>query len=78
MRWLIAAFIEVKYMKWEKPNGSVIETNDLPDTIEAAKKLGWKQEVKSVSSEPSPEEQEVKSVSSEPSPEEKPKPKKKK
>lgn len=28
-------------MKWVKPNGREIETNDLPATIEAAKKLGW-------------------------------------
>ena len=28
-------------MKWVKPNGSEIETNDLPATIEVAKKLGW-------------------------------------
>ena len=30
-------------MKWIKPNGTEIETNDLPATIEAAHNLGWKE-----------------------------------
>lgn len=28
--------------KWVKPSGDEVETNDLPATIEAAEKLGWK------------------------------------
>ena len=27
--------------KWKRPTGSLIETNDLPDTIIAATKAGW-------------------------------------
>lgn len=29
-------------MKWIKPNGNEIETNDEKATIEYAEKLGWK------------------------------------
>lgn len=29
-------------MKWTKPNGNVIETNDKPATIAYCEKLGWK------------------------------------
>ncbi len=29
-------------MKWTKPNGSEIETNDRPETIEHCESLGWK------------------------------------
>jgi hypothetical protein len=29
-------------LKWERPSGSTAETNDLPATIDAAVKLGWK------------------------------------
>ena len=29
-------------MKWTKPNGNTIETNDEPATIAYAEKLGWK------------------------------------
>lgn len=28
-------------IKWVRPSGSIIETNDSPDTIAAAKALGW-------------------------------------
>ena len=28
-------------IKWVKPNGLEIETNDKPETIEAARALGW-------------------------------------
>lgn len=28
-------------IKWVKPNGKEIETNELDATIEAAEKLGW-------------------------------------
>lgn len=30
-------------MKWKKENGTEIETNDKPETIAYAKKLGWKE-----------------------------------
>lgn len=30
-------------MKWEKPNGVIIETNDTQASIEKAKELGWKE-----------------------------------
>lgn len=29
-------------MRWTKQDGREIETNDLPATIDAAKKAGWK------------------------------------
>jgi len=29
-------------MKWEKPSGIEIETNDMKETIEYCKSLGWK------------------------------------
>lgn len=29
-------------MKWQKPSGMEIETNDMPETIEYCKSLGWK------------------------------------
>lgn len=29
-------------MKWTKPNGTVIKTNDMKETIEYCKSLGWK------------------------------------
>lgn len=29
-------------MKWVKPSGQEIETNDLPETIEYCESLGWK------------------------------------
>lgn len=28
-------------MKWTKPNGTEIETNDLPETIAYGRSLGW-------------------------------------
>lgn len=28
-------------MKWDRPNGTTIVTNDLPASIETAKSLGW-------------------------------------
>lgn len=28
-------------MRWKKPNGMIIETNDEPATLEGAKALGW-------------------------------------
>ena len=31
------------FMKWEKPSGLEIETNDEPVTIEKCESLGWKQ-----------------------------------
>jgi hypothetical protein len=31
-------------MKWTKPSGATIETNDEPATIAAAESLGWKRE----------------------------------
>lgn len=31
-------------MKWVKPSGLKIETNDLPKTIEYCKSLGWKED----------------------------------
>ena len=31
-------------IKWKKPTGKMIETNDLPDTIVAAMKLGWERQ----------------------------------
>lgn len=31
-------------MKWLKQNGTPVETNDLPASIERAKELGWVQE----------------------------------
>lgn len=33
-------------MKWTKPNGTEIETNDSPETIAYCESLGWKKEVK--------------------------------
>jgi hypothetical protein len=29
-------------IKWKKPNGATIETNDLDSTIEHCLKIGWK------------------------------------
>ena len=29
-------------IKWKKPNGNEIETNDLPDTVKHCESLGWK------------------------------------
>lgn len=29
-------------MRWIRPTGSEIETNDLPETVEACEKMGWK------------------------------------
>lgn len=29
-------------IKWTKPSGQVIETNDRPETIAKAEQLGWK------------------------------------
>jgi len=28
-------------MKWTKPNGTSVETNDAPETVEYCKSLGW-------------------------------------
>jgi hypothetical protein len=30
-------------MKWIKPNGQEIETNDRPETIEHCESIGWKE-----------------------------------
>ena len=30
-------------MIWIKPSGAEVKTNDLPDTIEYCKSLGWKE-----------------------------------
>jgi ribosomal protein L15 len=30
-------------MKWTKPSGLEVETNDLPETIEYCKSIGWKE-----------------------------------
>ncbi len=35
-------------MIWIKPSGVEVETNDLPATIEAAKKLDWKEKKEEV------------------------------
>lgn len=29
-------------IKWEKPNGTTIETNDSPETVAYCESLGWK------------------------------------
>lgn len=29
-------------IKWDKGNGKTVLTNDRPETVDAAKKLGWK------------------------------------
>jgi hypothetical protein len=29
-------------IKWEKPNGQIVETNEREETIAAAKENGWK------------------------------------
>ena len=31
-------------IKWVKPSGDTIETNDLPANVEAAEALGWKRD----------------------------------
>ena len=33
-------------IKWMRPSGTEIETNDHPDTVAEAKRLGWKKAVK--------------------------------
>ncbi len=35
-------------IKWKRPSGSTIETNDSAETIAYAESLGWKREVKKV------------------------------
>lgn len=39
-------------MKWIKPSGIEIETNDKEETIEYCKSLGWKEKNESVDSKP--------------------------
>lgn len=34
----------MKTIKWTKPSGLKIETNDMDTTVEYCKSLGWKQE----------------------------------
>ena len=39
-------------MKWIKPNGAEVETNDRPGSIEAAEAAGWKPKGKSPKENP--------------------------
>ena len=40
---LFLPILRVINMKWTRPTGTTIVTNDLPATIEACEKLGWKE-----------------------------------
>jgi hypothetical protein len=39
-------------MKWIKPNGQEIETNDRPETIEHCESIGWKEAKKPAKKKP--------------------------
>lgn len=42
-----------KMIKWKKPNGNEIETNDLPATVKHCESLGWKASKSKKKSDPS-------------------------